>query len=187
MNRRWSLTIGIMFLAAVAGVATVGPLGDSGTQTREPSAGLAIASSGPACYDGNVSDTPPLRLISGTDDTSVAFETVLLHDGDTRPDLQLDHVGNATYRLSIDTERRPGVETARTETPTLTGGECQIATRVNVTGRMSNPVETLRIVIDEREVRTVDFDADGRRIGFPETIRLDNRSTDPPTDERTNG
>lgn len=185
MTPRRSLAVGLVLLA-VAGVATVGPLGDSGTQTREPSAGLAVASSGPDCYDGNVSDTPPLRLTSGTDDASVAFEAVLLHGGTTRPDLRLDHVGNATYRLSIDTERRPGVETPRTETPALTGGDCQIATRVNVTGRMSTPVERLRIVIDGREFRTVDFDADARRIEFPETIRLDDRST-PSTDERTNG
>jgi hypothetical protein len=145
----------------------------SGQTDTKPTAGAAYSSTGPGCItDGSRTDNGTLRTLPQTEGSGVLFAFTVAHNRGHDVNIDLDYVRRGHYRLTVRTEPRntPDATSSKTRTPQLVESGCQIATRINGSGRMSPPVDTLEVTVNGEQLMEIDVPDREKAWEFPNVI-----------------
>lgn len=158
--------------AAAAGVTMLGgslPSPSPSSSSPSPSAGVTVSSSGPGCLSAVQSDEANVSVVPGIEDSGLTLHTTIAHPAGTRPVVSLTTVERGTYRLEISL-----VERSETDTPLLAPTDCQLGTRLDISGRLSNPVQTVEVVVGGEPIGRF---PNGTWVSFPRVVNATGRGT----------
>lgn len=130
------------------------PTGETSTDSRDDSLGLAGANSGPGpLADGEDVHSGWVHVVAHGETYDVTFDARICHGVDERGTVDLTRDIANSYLLTFGTEASP--ETRSRAAPSDGGSDCDFGTRITGGGRIPTDFEELRVTAGSDTIQTV--------------------------------